>query len=568
MARDIKSSAGETAKLWTRRRYAFLKLYDRVKKRRVKYGRALNLNYGDDTSQLSGDEALEGFGDHTVNWSWRYIQWLQAEFASEELFIQYPKGADGDEAFADMAQEAIGRVAERAGIRRVLRDVMPELGIFGCCAIHQGFHGEAVSQVQVEEVSKEAGEILEETLKGDLIAKPGQSHRRIAAALRTAVEQGRPVDESGENFEPYGEVETRMLQARAQSHDQQAEVELDGFHPAYIENRRIWYRLGRIGIDTYWNPDAMEPGSEDYIIRDTYMHVDQVKEMGKLGLWRKSITSQLKGMTIAEHRKKDEQQTGTSTPVNVEGIEGAQDENKRVRLLIAEDRRSWKRLIIADEAVGNSKANYLLEGEGMDDFHLTDDEGEPLFPGFFSTKIVRPLIPPIWDPIRMFGVPMLAPMWSQQMEANRLSHFALEDVKRHTRTLIGYNPMLKDKETIKARLEAGEPSIAFELPPNMKANEAFEMFQFTGDSSGTVLGHLGAQKQQFTRDWRHANRKADLTSPVPDRYAGRTWHAGGRRAGQVHHFADRGRHRRRAGGHARDHARVHGYGRCGWDPWR
>lgn len=455
-------------RLWISRIKSFQKSHwEDVKAERLPYREALELKFD---GRWSGSRK----NVHAVNYSFRYITWFQAQVTGDPMVMRSSRDADGDEETGEMVDILLGRVVKEGGAYAHLRNIIPDLGWFGCGAIWYGFHAQHVTRQMARDAGRSASEIADRAEQGDVAPRPDEDHQTAADVLdaRAAQEQD--------------SYTTAALGMAATMHDQ-ARLAKDGeIQDIEVTDHRIWFRRGRVGIDTFWSNEVIDH-DDIWWMAHKVCYLPEIAR--KLPSLKRSLASKLKGTPLIA----DEQKRSWGT-VFTEDVPGSAEENLRVELYYVWDKRTRKRHIISPEMPDK----YL---ERDDSNPYVDAEMNQAIPGFFPCQLFTAIIPPSDSPLRTLGLPMIAPGWSQQMEANELRTLTLANARRHSVRHYVLHPMVKGpaREEIMAKLSAGEDGQVFDAPPSFEGQEIKNLIvplQFSGDKNELVL-----QSRMVEADW-------------------------------------------------------------------
>ncbi len=456
------------AKVWHRRIRAFKKgLYGRVKDTRKKFRDALSLRFFDDESDWNG--AADNFKLHSVNYSYRYISWFQASATGEEPVIKSPRDGEGDEVFAEMVDRLLLRVVKEAGAMKQLRDVIPELGWLGCSSMWYGFHARLLTREAAVAASQSSIDVVDAaTMDGDETVLPDQDHDSIQALLR---------ERARAQVDPEEAVRLRAL---AQEHDLAEEERVESQIETHVVDHHIWTRLGRVGIDTFWDHTVVDVDDADWMVQRVLLDVEEAQNHPAL---KKSLRMKLKGMPLS----KDKEREGG-------GSDSEDADDRRVELFIAWDKRNRRRHYLSPEM----ETKYL---EVDDKNPYVDDEGRELIPGFFPCEIFNPLRPPVYDPIRTLATPLIAPGWPQQLEANQLRTMSIARAKRHSARNYIMHPLFKGPSAaaIRSWLSAGLDGGVWNAPAGTEGVDLRKLIvpiEFGNDN-----GEITVQEAKVEADW-------------------------------------------------------------------
>ena len=425
----------DSPELWLARIKSFeTSHWEDVKAERLPYREALELKFN---GRWSGSQ-----GVHAVNYSYRYVAWFQSQVTGDDLVIQNSREADGDEITGEMADLLLKRVSEEGRAFHQLRHIVPDLGWLGCGAIWYGFHAQHVSRDLARSAGRSGMEISERAKGGDMAPRPGEDHRTAADVLDGALEQ---------SADPF---EAASLAGAASAQDAAAEAVSAEQREVYLTDHKVWFRRGRVGIDTFWSNEVIDH-DDIWWMAHRVCYMPEVAQ--NLPTLKPSLRRQLKGRVLAQ--PDNSRNRGTVVGSNVTG---AEDENKRVELFYIWDKRTRTRHIICPEL-----PDKFLETDSSNPY--VDEEGRELIPDFFPCQIFCAILPPSDEPTRTLGTPMIAPGWPQQMEANELRTLSLAQARRHSARHYALNPKLSQAEAnnIKALLKSGQDGLVFECPASM-----------------------------------------------------------------------------------------------------
>lgn len=455
-------------RLWLARINAFRKTHwEELKEERGAYRDALQLKMG---GRWSGANGI-----HVVNYSYRYITWFQAQVTGEDPVIRSPRDADGDEILGEMVDLLLLRVLKEGDLFRSLRDVVVDLGWFGSGAIWYGFHSTAVSKEQARDAGRSVMEIADRAIQGDMAARPDEDHDAAAQFIDAKLAQTQ---------DPY---EAAALGVAATDHDRARAEDDDALKDVHLTDHRVWFRRGRIGIDTFWSNEVLDLSDVWWMAHKTTWRPEQVHEMASLkpGLRRK-----LKGTKILDDDGKPRTNLGA-----LADVPEAADDSHRVELYHIFDKRTRRRHIISPEM-----PEKFLEDDSSNPY--VDEMGRPSIPGFFPCQVFQAIRPPVDDPIRTTGLPMVAPGWAQQMEANELRTLSLASARRHSARHYVLDPSVTGEaaDAIRAPLARGEDACVFQFPPgtgpDKSAKDLIYPISFGHDNGEVIL-----QTRMVEQDW-------------------------------------------------------------------
>lgn len=465
---------GEHASIWIRRIEAFNRSIDEVWDARQKYRQAISLRVGDGGPWAGpGEKPLQR---KRVNYSHRYLRWLKAQGTGERPVIEYPRDAEGDETYAEMAELVIGRVLDEGRAVEEWRDTYADKCWLGCSTVWYGFHAEVVTAQEAHGAAEGAADRVERAFDGDLAPNPGQDHDAAAAGLRAVVE-----DKAAE----LGSQGREALLGAAQAHDRAGESEEAAGENVRIEKRKIWFKRGVPGVDTFWDSFCTDLSEAEYMIQRVQMRVEDAQDYKGFGPARE----RLKGQEIGKSNQKDGREV-----VNSQGVDGAENESKRVMVYVVWDKRHKTRHFITPELPGE-----YLEADEQNPY--VDAQGRDVIPGFFPCAYSAPELPPVEGPTRTFGMPLIATGWAQEDDGDTFAGLMVSASKRQSaRHYLVNRNLVKDVGAVTRALESGKDGLVIELdvPPEM-TQHAVVPLSFRG-SSGEVEGQARWAESQWVKN--------------------------------------------------------------------
>jgi hypothetical protein len=469
-----KSKRGkEHASIWIRRIEAFNRTIDEVWEARQKYRQAISLKCGDGGPWGSVGDTLNR---KRVNYSHRYLRWLKAQGTGERPVIEYPRDAEGDETYAEMAELVLGRVLDEGRATEEWRDTYADKCWLGCSTVWYGFHAEVLTAEEAHGAAEGAGDRLDRAMDGDLAPNPGQDHDAAATGLRAVVE---------EQAAELGSQGREALIAAAQAHDKAAEDEEAAGENVRVQKRKIWFKRGLPGVDTFWDPFCTDLSDAEYMMQRVLMRVEDAQEYKGFGPARK----RLEGKVMGKGNEKDGREV-----VNADGVPGGENETKRVVIYIIWDKRHKTRHFISPEL-----PNEYLEADEQNPY--IDAQGRDVIPDFFPCAYSAPELAPVEGPTRTFGMPLVATGWAQEEDANTFADLMVAAAKRHSaRQYVVNRSITKDTSAIQSALESGKDGIVIEVdvPPEQTDKVIFPLaFRGTG---GEVEGQARWAKQQWVEN--------------------------------------------------------------------
>ncbi len=478
MKRKSKA-AREPAALWLRRKEAFDRLCEPIMQARQPYRDAVSMRRGDSSAWgRAAGSATSGSSSpldrhHGVNWSYRYMRWLSAQGMGERPYIKTSRDASPDEIVGEMADVLMGRVLDEGRAFHEWRQTYADKCWMGCSTVWYGYHARIVDAEDVADAAEDPGQAVERALSGDTAARPGQDHKLMAEALRAPARD----PEAGADLGAAGRA---ALFEAAQSQDQAGVEALDDVRDVQVVDRQVWFRREVVGEGTFWDPAACDPSDWEWMAQKVVMRVDEARNHPGLGPGRKRLQG-----TANNHSGKNGD--GPNTAVTTSGLEDVDDETKRVTLYIFWDKRFRTRHIISpelpDEYLENDESNPYV-----------DDQGEDLIPGFFPCAYSAPELPPLEGPERCFGVPLVAPGWVAEEDADNFRRMMVMDANKHARRdYILNTSVVKDPDSVTNALRGPSGAIIpVDVEPGMEDKILFPV-QFRG-SSGEIEGQLMAAK--------------------------------------------------------------------------
>ena len=436
----------------------------------------------------------------SVNLSFRYMQRLTAEVTGQPLHVsmsrdagagqsksgEAPEGAIGDESIAEMVEIGVSRVLYEGGIQREVDAGVVDLCAYGVTAMWIGYHADVVGVDEAREAAKDVSgdpvddpeqdqvdpaeqNIVNETLAGDLEAKPGQDHRAISNTLRDAV-AAMPV---GSDMNA-----AAALLARAQSHDALAEKEgkAKGGEARVIQ-RKIWEKRGIVGFDTYWHPGVYDFNDSPWVCRRVLTPLEAFRKWGKV---KAKYRRDAKG--VADRYRPTVESPGKTTPTPEESR--GDPSEKYVECYVFYIREPWRPDGGREKiACPEFRGEWIEEDESNPN---VDDDGRPLIDGFFPLYYCAPILPPLEDPRRTLGTALIEPGAPTEERINAFLRTVDAHYMRHGFRVYILHPLLKNKPKIRAALRRGQDGFTVDAPDGVK--DAKEMaglivpIQFSGQA--------------------------------------------------------------------------------------
>lgn len=468
------AAAREPAALWLRRKEAFDRLCEPIMQARSKYRDAVSLRRSEQGPWGRGDSGSESVGrsspldlHHGVNWSYRYMRWLSAQGMGERPYIKTSRDASPDEIVGEMADVLMGRVLDEGNAFHEWRQTYADKCWLGCSTVWYGYHARIVDAAQVADAAESPAQAVERALQGDIAARPGQDRQLMAEALRT------PARDEVEGT-ALGSAGRAALFGAAQAQDQAGLEEYGEASDVQVADRQIWFRREVPGEGTFWDPNACDPSDWEWMAQKITMRVEDARRHPGLGPGRK----RLQGTELTSPGKKSP--GGPNTAVTTTGLDGDVDnEGKRVTLYIFWDKRHETRHIISPEL-----PDEYLEADETNPY--TDEAGNGLIPGFFPCAYSAPELPPLEGPERCFGVPLVAPGWVAEQDADNFRRMMVMDANKHARRdYILNRSIVKDEQQVINALRGPTGSIIpIDVEPGMEDKVIFPL-QFRG-STGEI----------------------------------------------------------------------------------
>jgi hypothetical protein len=503
------------------------KVIGRVMSGRTQFEDVISLRYwlnnqqGGGATDIGGGGADEdGLRVYALNLPYRYCRWLEAQATGEPIVIKQPRDSGagerqkvdpqtgqaivsaGDAQTAEWVGRIITRALYEARYENELNAVIGECCGRGISFLAIGYHAESITRTTASEVGKDAQSIQVDVLtEGKVEAVPGQTGTEAAEGLRTIA--GDRVVQANVGLSGV----LRLLQ-RAGSHDvMAAKTEQDRSPIASVRDirRRIWVKKLRVGEDLFFDMTVADFQDVPLVV---WRHVDTRAEFKRNTLIREGAKRKIHGFP-------DRYQSGVTGTGQTASAALMSPDARQAAILSGENTDEWlvewfecfeKR---PDMAAGGIR--YALCAEIPDevisvddDYPYVDDEGNCAIPGFYPFFDFAPLKPPVHQPERMLGVPLVAPGWTQFKKIQEFNKLRIESARRHSLRAYQMHPALKTEKKLKERLENGEDAVAFFAPaglmgPDGKMAEAILPIQFTGNTQ-----EIDRQAQREYGDWLRA----------------------------------------------------------------
>lgn len=472
MKKEKGYKSGVKAAIWQARLKASGLMFDRVRREREEFERALALSDGvrDWTSYRNISEAYADsvYGEQTVPLSFRYAVWLQSQVAGEAPVIKVPRNATGDETFAAMVNELLLRVWMESGSHREWKQAIFDVCGFGSTCVWYGFHADVIDLQTVEGASESVGDTIERALAGDPDAMPGQDHQLAISGIQSVMQ-----DTTNKIAMPPGSHEA-LANAAINQIDLAQDEAKKANHPS-VQKREIWARRLRVGCDVRWDHTVTDLRDARWMARRVVMSLDEAKKFaGFTPHARKNIVASKFGPM-----------DGVEPVQNRDG-EGIDEENGRFVFWEVWDKEYGCRHYI------NEQMDELLEqDESYPYVHKTT--GEPAIPGFFPCVVSSPLRHAMNKPERTTGVPLIEAGYPIQREITKLHNFAMASVKRHSVRCYEVSDGLDDDAI--ADLTEGVDGALIRRPAGVEPGGMVLPIQFSGEAYRIVelIGRLEAQ---------------------------------------------------------------------------
>lgn len=499
------------------------KVVGRVMEGRQKFEDVISLSYwldggGTKTETGGGGPEGEALRVYALNLPYRYCRWLEAQATGEPIVVKAPRDAGagqkkpvldpatgesipqpGDEQTAEWVERIITRALYEARYENEMNAVIGECCGRGISFLEIGYHEESLSRTIASEVGKDAqsvgGDVI---LKGETEAVPGQADAEIAEGLRTMA--GDRVVQAQIGMQGVVGVLTR-----AGSHDAQAaQIEMDRSPIVEVRDirRRIWVRKLRVNEDLFFDQSVADFQDVPLVAR---RHVNTKAEFDAKTWIKESAKKKIHGYP-------DRNQSGMTGTGQTDAARRMSPDARQVAIAAGEDTSEW---LVEWFEVYEKRPNMAAGGVryalcfevpdeviSVDDtYPFVDDEGYCVIPGFYPFFDFTPLKPPVHQPERMLGIPLVAPGWTQFEKIQEFNRLRVESARKHSLRAYQFHPALKAEKKLQERFQNGEDGICYFAPaalmgPDGKMQEAVIPIQFSGNTQ-----EIDKQAQREYADW-------------------------------------------------------------------
>jgi hypothetical protein len=454
--RKRSKAANEPADLWVRRIAAAIAVWRRGQSERDLYKEAANLSFpalvpGAGANEL-GLEAPH-VDQIDVNFSRRYLDWMQSQATDENPIITYPRDAEGDEDVATMNERLLLRVWNEAGGTSQFRAAIPSLCTQGSTTIWVGQHSDIVSRKGLMEMSVDPELAVQEALEGEHTPRAGQDHENIVAALEGAAgDEDAIFDLDDDQFES-------LLEA-ADDHDDLAARERKGPFELRASPRKVWIRRLPVGTWCVWDHSVWDEQDKRWLARKLVYTKEEALQRDEFD---RAAVNKLEPQPITQeegYEPLDSYKWGDDPDADLE--------DKRLVIWEVWDKRYRTRHYVSEGC------EYYLEKD--ETYPYLDANYEPIVRGFFPCRIIAPLLSDDEKPERTHGLPLFKRFWPQQEELIKLHSYELAQAKRHALRIYEYDENL-DEDTI-AALSAGIDGTMVRRDPSTDPGKTVVPVQF------------------------------------------------------------------------------------------
>ena len=467
------AKSGTEIGVWHARLKASGLMFDRLRREREEFERALSLSAGvrDWTAYRNISEAYADsvYGEQTIPLSFRYACWLQSQIGGDLPIIKYPRGAAGDEMFAPVMEELLTRIWMESGSHREWTQTIFDLCGFGSACVWYGFHADIVDASTVSGASEGIEGVLERMNAGDASARPGNDPDIILKALtkqsEDAMEQqlGDP-----ESFAKMSDVAAEQLKLLKKERD-------SAKHPG-VQSREIWSRRLLIGTDVRWSHDVTDIRDAGWMARRVVMSMKDAKKFDKFSA---AARQRLAGRKFGP-------MDGVEGVVISDNADLQEMENSRFVFW-----EIWDKQYECVHYISEDMSEFL---EVSEEYPYFDPRTlRPAIPGFFPCVVSAPIKHSMNKPERTAGIPLIEAGYPIQREITKLHNFALASVKRHSVRCYEVSDSLDDDAI--ADLTEGVDGAFIRRPMGVEPGAMVLPIQFTGEAYRIVdlIGNLQAQ---------------------------------------------------------------------------
>lgn len=480
----------------------------RVMRTRVDFEQVLSLVYVCGDTVGGGYENAEGLRRYALNLPYRYCRWLEAQATGEPIVVKVPRDSSpgekpgattGDAQTGEYVARIITRALYEAQYEGEINAVIGECCGRGVSFLGIGYHEEAISRTVGSEVGKDAQSVVVDVLgQGQTEAVPGQANKEIADGLRTMA--GDQVVQA-----QIGMKGLVGLLNRAGSHDfAQYKNETDRSTVAQVRDirRRVWVRKLRAGEDVFWDMTVADIKDARWMAR---RHVCTKSEFNANPLFTAKAKETI-------HGQPDPFQSGVIGGGQTASGAMMSPDARAAAVASGEDTSDWlvewfevyeRR---PDMMAGGIR--YALSAEMPDDvisesdeYPYVDEDGFCAIPNFYPFFDFAPLKPPMHQPERTLGIPLVAPGWTQFLKLMEFNRLRVESARKHSLRAYQLHPALKGEKKILDKFQNGEDGFAFFCPPSLmgadgKMQEAVIPIQFSGNTQ-----QIDVQAAREYADW-------------------------------------------------------------------
>lgn len=465
--------SGHEVSVWHARLKASGLMFDRLRREREEFERALSLSAGvrDWSAYRNISEAYADsvYGEQTVPLSFRYACWLQTQISGEPPIINIPSNAVGDEMFANTIEELILRIWMESGSHREWRQVVFDLCGFGSSCVWYGFHADVVDIEEMIGASEGVESVIARMHHGDFKAKPGNDAETIVSAIQAQISD----PETSKYLDP---KIAEMMTEVGRSQIQQGLKELKAPKHPGVQSREIWARRLRVGTDVRWSNTVSDVRDSSWMARRVTMNIDQAKKyMGFSATARQRLVS-----------RKITPGDGIESIIVDNNNDLSEMENSRFVFWEIYDKEFGSRHFVSEDMT-----EYL---EVDEEYPYNDpNTGRPAIPGFFPCVVSSPLQHSMDRPERTAGIPLIEAGYPIQREITKLHNFAMASVKRHSVRCYEVSDGLDDEAI--ADLTEGVDGAFIRRPPGVEPGGMVTPIQFTGEAYRIVelIGNLQGQ---------------------------------------------------------------------------
>ena len=426
-----------------------------------------------------GGMSYENARQNLLNIPYKYDKWLKGQATSKKMVVKINRdagpgqkpGGPGDEQTAMWRQIMLQKLAYKGGFKREINKVIGEVVPRGTSVLRVGFHEEAITPFESEEVGKDPEAVMMEVLqRGDLEAKRGQDHAEISAALGAMAQDG-------DLQKQVGMQGVQALLARKASHDEMArksEADESPTESTRMTRRQIYLRKLRVGEDVGWAPWVTDSDDKPWWWERHVWTVAQVK--GSPNLFKREFRRMVEG--VDSRATSAMTQSGRTVASDTMGSDARHAQADQI---LDEDERmvEWFRVWFRRPDMQSGGYCRIVAPEMPDEFVEADD-GNPHFDRVSGNMMIEDFYPffdftPIESSLQIpestCGIPPMAVAMSQVEKLAEYNRIRQEAALKGATRIHQIHPGLKDKRGILKAIKNGEVGYAFIAPDSIMTND-------------------------------------------------------------------------------------------------